>query len=101
MVLEAINQTGAEAGQEVIVAYETESELKASFILYIIPLLGLLAGAVAGAWMDPLGNQDFSSAAAGFGLMIAAFVLIRVYSRKRYVGPKGFCPVVEEILPAE
>lgn len=99
IVMEALNVPGATTGQDVIVAYERESELKASFILYIIPLFSLIAGAMAGAWLDPFGNQDISSVTVGFGTMILAFMLIKTYSRNRYSKHKGSSPVIEEIIP--
>ncbi|WP_028574126.1 SoxR reducing system RseC family protein [Desulfonatronovibrio hydrogenovorans] len=98
MVIEARNMAGASQGQEVVVTYEMEDELKASFILYIIPLFSLILGAVAGAWLDPLDNQDLSSVTGGFGLLCLTYLVIRAYSRKKYQNLKSFTPVIQEIL---
>ncbi|MFP4084538.1 MAG: SoxR reducing system RseC family protein [Desulfonatronovibrio sp.] len=98
MVIEALNPHGAKQGQEVVVTYQMEDQLKASFILYIIPLISLVAGAAAGVWLDPLGNQDLSSVSGGFGLLVFSYLAIRAYSRNKYSGKRGFQPVIHEIL---
>lgn len=99
MIVEAINLPGAREGQNVIVTYEMENELKASFILYIVPLMSLIFGAIAGAWTDPLHNQDLSSVTGGFGLLILTYLAIRLYSQKKYRLEQKFNPVIREILP--
>ncbi|RQD61875.1 MAG: hypothetical protein D5R98_06190 [Desulfonatronovibrio sp. MSAO_Bac4] len=99
MIIEALNLPGAREGQNVIVTYEVENELKASFILYIVPLISLILGAVVGAWLDPLHNQDLSSVTGGFGLLTLTYLAIRFYSQKKYRLEQKFNPVIREILP--
>lgn len=99
MIIEALNLPGAREGQNVIVTYEVENELKASFILYIVPLISLILGAVVGAWLDPLHNQDLSSVTGGFGLLTLTYLAIRSYSQKKYRLEQKFNPVIREILP--
>lgn len=99
MIIEAINLPGAREGQNVIVTYEMENELKASFILYIVPLISLILGAIMGAWLDPLQNQDLSSVIGGFGLLALTYLTIRSYSQKKYRQEHKFNPVIREILP--
>ncbi|MFO7727178.1 MAG: SoxR reducing system RseC family protein [Desulfonatronovibrio sp.] len=99
MIIEALNPPGAKQGQDVVVTYRMEDELKASFILYIIPLISLVAGAAAGLWLDPLNNQDLSSVLGGFGLLLFSYAAIRTYSRNKYSTEQTFQPVIQEILP--
>ncbi|MFW5730784.1 MAG: SoxR reducing system RseC family protein [Desulfonatronovibrionaceae bacterium] len=101
MMVEAVNHPGAGPGQEVILAYTGESELKASFILYIIPLLSLLLGSVLGIWLDPLHNPDLSSVSLGFALMILSFLGIRFYSSRTYSRKKQYQPVILQIIPSD
>lgn len=98
MIIEALNPSGAKQGQEVVVTYQMEDEVKASFILYIIPLISLVAGAAAGLWLNPLNNQDFSSILGGFGLLVISYAAIRTYSRNKYSTEQNFQPVIQEIL---
>lgn len=99
MIIEALNPPGAKQGQEVVVTYKMEDQLKASFILYIIPLISLVAGAAAGLWLDPLNNQDLSSVLGGFGLLLVCYIAIRAYSRNKYRRKQSFQPVIQEIIP--
>lgn len=101
MIIEALNHPGAGPGQEVILTYELESEVKASFVLYIIPLLSLLLGAVLGGWLDPLHNPDLSSVSLGFSLMILSFLGIRLYSGRTYSQRKQYQPVILQIIPSD
>ncbi len=98
MIIDALNLPGAMQGQQVMVTYQMEDELKASFILYIIPLLSLLLGAVAGAWLDPVNNQDISAVTGGFGMLTVSYLVIRSYSRKKYSREQSFNPVIESII---
>ena len=98
MIIDALNPPGAMQGQQVMVTYQMEDELKASFILYIIPLLSLLLGAVAGAWLDPVNNQDISAVTGGFGMLTVSYLVIRYYSRKKYSREQSFNPVIESII---
>ncbi|WP_045211165.1 SoxR reducing system RseC family protein [Desulfonatronovibrio magnus] len=101
MIIEAQNLPGAREGQDVVVTYEVENELKASFILYIVPLISLILGAVLGAWADPLENEDLSAVTGGFGLLALTYIGIKMYSRKKYSTQQNFNPVISDILPAE
>lgn len=93
MMLEAENPLGAKTGQEVIVSIPTESELKAAFIVFIIPTISLFIGAILGYYLDLLGNQNFSSLFFLTLFVVLSFLGIRQYS-KRY----PFRPVITEIL---
>jgi sigma-E factor negative regulatory protein RseC len=93
MRLEAENPLGAKTGQEVMVSIPTESELKAAFIVFIIPTISLFVGAILGYYLNLLGNQNFSSLFFLTLFVVLSFLGIRQYS-KRY----PFKPVITEIL---
>lgn len=101
MELEALNQAGAAVGQRVRVAVKSSVYMKGSMVVYGLPALALVVGAVVGkelmakvfTTMDP----DILSAVFGFGAMAVSFVAVKLWSNAagRKVESK---PVIEEIL---
>ena len=51
MVIDALNRANAHPGQRVLVTMKEVNMLKAAFIVYILPLLALFAGMVAGGYV--------------------------------------------------
>ena len=68
MEVEAINTAAARIGDRVVIGFETASLLKASFLIYIFPILGLILGAVIGQTAAPFFslNPSASSIVVGF-----------------------------------
>ncbi len=96
MMLEAENPVGASPGQQVVVSLQAENELKASFIIYLIPTISLLIGGILGYYLKIGGDSDFSAAFLSIVFLILAFLGIRQYSKKF-----TFRPVITEILKTE
>jgi len=101
MLIEALNPLQARIGQKVRVGIKSFTYLKGSVIIYGIPALSLIAGAVIGKEIfspyfktyDP----DIVSALFGFGAFGLAFIGIKLWSSK--VSTKAdLKPVIEEIL---
>ncbi|AMM41413.1 Positive regulator of sigma(E), RseC/MucC [Candidatus Desulfofervidus auxilii] len=95
-MLEAENPVGATPGQEVIVSLQAENELKASFIIYVIPTISLFIGAILGYYLKLWGSSDSSAAFLSIVFLILAFLGIRQYSKKF-----TFRPVITEVLNTE
>jgi len=99
--LEALNRAKALKGQKVRVVLRPYSYLKGSVVVYGLPALALILGAVMGKGffsrvfypMDP----DIVSAIFGFGAFIVAFLAVKVWS-KRIEKDTSYKPVIEEIL---
>jgi len=99
--LEAINQANAITGQKVRVALRPYSYLRGSIVVYGLPALALILGAVMGkeffssffSSLDP----DIVSAIFGFGAFILAFILVKIWS-VRIAKETAYKPVIEEIL---
>ena len=75
-----INRLEARVGDTVVITFETGSMLKALFLLYMVPILALLAGACAGNWLiAPAWGKDPSvvSAASGFICFFAAIWMVK------------------------
>jgi len=99
--IEAINQAKALKGQKVRVVLRPYSYLKGSIVVYGLPALALILGAVAGkeffsslfSSLDP----DIVSAIFGFGAFILAFISVKIWS-VRIEKEAAYKPVIEEIL---
>ena len=79
MDVEALNIAGAQVGDRIVLHIETASLLKASFLLYVFPILCMLLGALLGHHGAPRLQLDPSLVSVvlglvGFGM---AFVIIR------------------------
>ena len=80
MEVEAVNLAGGKVGDRVVISFETSSLLKASFLLYVFPILCMLAGAFIGLYLAPRWNLDGSvfSAVGGFAFLGLAFLFVKV-----------------------
>lgn len=99
--IEALNAARAQVGQRVRVALKPISYLKGSLMLYGLPAVALIAGAIAGKeylsrffrGTDP----DGVAALAAFGAFALSFIVIKLWSR-RAEKKVQYKPVIEEIL---
>jgi sigma-E factor negative regulatory protein RseC len=101
MEIEALNRAGAKVGQKVLVSIKAYTYLKGSALVYGLPALALVLGAVLGkegmssifTGTDP----DILSAIFGFGAFGLSLVAVKIWSKSaaKKVESK---PVVEEIL---
>ena len=99
MEVKAINQAGAVAGDRIVLLFETSSLLKATFLLYVFPILLLIIGAVIGQEIAP--HIDFNpsglSAFTGFSFFIAAVLVIKARANKMAL-KNEYRPKVVKIL---
>ena len=79
MEVKAINQAGAQVGDRIVLSFETSSLLKATFLVYVFPILLLVCGAALGQEMAPYLNLNPSgfSAVLGFSFFIAAVLIMK------------------------
>lgn len=103
MVVETHNVLGAVVGDKVRLASRAGKFLLASFLLYVVPLLALIAGAVlgelVGAFYALRIDPNLLAAIFGLAFMVGSFFIIRIGSRAI---PRGiFMPEIIEILPGE
>jgi len=84
MEVEALNEAEARVGDRVLLEFGTGSLLKATFLLYVFPILLLLAGAFAGRAASPfLGwGETAGAATAGFLLFFAGLLLVRIQGNR-------------------
>jgi sigma-E factor negative regulatory protein RseC len=101
MEIVAVNKAGAQPGQRVKVVIQSYAYLKGTTIIYGIPALALVLGAVLGKeimpvflpWMDP----DLLSAIFGFGLLALSFIGVKKWANRK-TGKTESRPIIEEIL---
>ena len=99
--IEAVNRVEAKVGQKVRVAIRPYAYLKGSLIVYGLPAMALVAGAVAGkeilSGFFPAYDPDIVSAFAGFGAFAVSFLIVKLWSmglEKKL----EYKPVIEEII---
>lgn len=101
MLIKALNRVGANKGDLVVIDLASGNVIQSAVILYVIPVLGLIFGAVIGSTLDPgwpFKGTDastlftFLGLALGFSLTV---LISRHLSKKRQ-----FTPVITRILEA-
>lgn len=99
--LEAFNPIGAKVGQTVRLALKPQLYLKTSLIVYGIPAVSLVAGAIIGKNIGEIYfkgiDSDIIAAAIGFGALIISFFIIKLWSNK-VERKEEYKPVIEEII---
>lgn len=88
MEVEAINHAGAQVGQKVVLSFDTYSLLKATFLLYVFPIIAMIAGAVVGQQLAPNFNFNTSFLSAIFGFLFFGLTILFVMSRGNKLGQK-------------
>ena len=79
--VETLNPAGAGIGDRVVITFETGSFLKANFLLYVLPILMMIAGALVGQRLAPAMGLEASAAAVIGGFLL--FILTMVFVRQR------------------
>lgn len=97
----AINRAGAQAGDCVLVSIGAGPFLKISSLVYLLPILGLVAGSYMGerysAQIWPAGNPETVSILAGLLFVGISLMVIRLLSGRLSHNHKYY-PVIEKIL---
>lgn len=100
MEIEAVNAAGAREGQRVRVAIQTLPYLRGSIIVYGIPAVFLVLGAVLGkevlSGFMPGTDPDLLSAACGFAAFALSFFVVKLWSHTSSASASR--PVIEEIM---
>jgi sigma-E factor negative regulatory protein RseC len=101
MEIEALNPIKARVGQKVKIVMKPYTFLKGSLIVYGVPALALIIGAIIGKEVLSLyfkeADPDILSSIFGFGAFIISFVVIKLWSR-RLEKKVELKPVIEEIV---
>ncbi len=86
MRVEAFNLAGGRLHDRVKVVTTTGKFLQSSFLLYIVPIIGLLIGAVlgqeVGGYYAAGVNPSLVSALTGSLFLVGSFLLLRLFTRR-------------------
>jgi len=88
MEVEAINRAGAKVGQKVVISFDTSPLLKATFLLYVFPIIAMVIGAFIGQKMAPFFNFDASMLSAIMGFSCFGLTILFVKSRGNKMAKK-------------
>ena len=90
---------GARVNDRVVISFDAASLVKISFLLYVFPILCMIAGAVLGQRLAPLPGLDESAASVVCGILFfaLAFVIIKIQGKK-LAGRSDYRPKVIRVL---
>lgn len=100
MEVEAINSAGAKVGDQIVLSIQTASLFKATFLIYICPILAMLAGAFLGQKLAiDNGSQDPSglSALMAFIFLGLAVIIVKVMGKTMSL-KKEYTPTIIRIV---
>jgi sigma-E factor negative regulatory protein RseC len=102
--IEALNPVHARVGQKVKLSIKSNNYLKSAVIVYGIPAVSLVLGAVIGREVMsahyPMRDPEGIAALSGLTACMASFFSVKIWSRmsEKQEAPK---PIIEEILESE
>ncbi len=84
IIVQVENTINAGIGDRVIIGFRTAQLLQLTFMLYVFPIILLIAGAAAGQIAAPIihTNQSITSLFSGFVCFAIAFMIIRKLNDK-------------------
>lgn len=101
MLVEVDNPIGAKKGDKVEIGFDSGAFLTGSFLAYVAPVLGLLAGAMIGYRMGPWLGMGPDSAAGLGALILAVGVGWITWKAAGVLGKKEkYRPVIRRIIVA-
>jgi len=99
MEVEAINRANAMAGDLVVISFGTAPLIKVYSLVYIFPILALLAGAILGQWLSGYVSVEESLLSLILGLLFFGGAFFVVKSRSNQMAQKdAYQPKVLRIL---
>jgi len=91
LILYVKDSVGARPGDEVLVSLETKEVLKAAFLIYLFPLVGLIAGYFLGRTI--FRTERTGIIFAGLGFLSALFFLYQ-YDKRLKAGKTGEAKII-------
>ncbi len=101
-LVEAENPVDAKVGDRILVSMETTALLKASFLIYVFPILCLIVGAIIGQVVGLKGglNPSWASPAIG-GLFFVTALFFMKSKGNRLAQSAAYTPKIIRILPPD
>ena len=99
MLVEVDNPAGAKTGDRVEVVFRASSFLRASFLLYMVPVLGLLVGVFAGESLAPRWGLSPQAGSMWGALILAGVTGAWVWLTARRMGQRAhYRPRIRRVL---
>lgn len=99
--MKAHNPVGAESGDSVVLGIEEGVLLQGSLMVYILPLVLMLAGGLFGESMAPQWGAEAEGMSLLFGFLglIVGFLLLRSYNRRCARDPRFTAVILRKAAP--
>jgi sigma-E factor negative regulatory protein RseC len=99
MEVKALNTAGARAGDRIVLSFETASLLKATFLIYVFPIILLIVGAAIGQMLASLidFNPSALSVLLGFVFFFTGLFIIKARANKM-AKKSAYQPKITKIL---
>jgi sigma-E factor negative regulatory protein RseC len=99
MEVDAVNRIGAKIGDGVVIQIQTRPFLKATFLLYVFPIVCMILGAVLGEKLAPHIGFDKSALSAILGFLCFFLSIGVVKTKGRQMGEnEAYHPKIIRIL---
>lgn len=84
MVIKASNDIGAKIGNRVVVSITSKTFLKASALIYLLPIAALIGGGVIGRSVAPHFNLQAEAGSASFGFLslVVSFIAVKLLGER-------------------
>lgn len=101
VIVQAVNRIGAKPGDSVKFEVPASSFLKASFLVYVFPLIALMMGAIVGKIAYPTFKESFTkdgtSALFALIFLIISILVVKVAGKKTNDDEKYFPKIISII----
>lgn len=101
MEIRAINEIGAKVGDKVRIAIDSVILLKSSFLIYIVPLIFMIAGGIVAESYAianmPNSDADLIAGAVGITCLVISFIFVKLWS-KSVEKKEQYHPKISRIL---
>lgn len=101
MIMEVVNNIHAKVGERVKIGLKPGVYLKASFLVYMVPIIVFIIGAIIGkelaVYVSYSKDSDLFAIISGVILLIPTFIAMRLYNRK-IEKDRSYQPVILEVM---
>ncbi len=101
MIIEVVNNIHAKVGERVKIGLKPGVYLKASFLVYMVPIITFIIGAIIGkelaVYISYSKDSDLFAIIIGAILLIPTFIAMRLYNRK-IEKDRTYQPVILEVM---
>ena len=101
MITEVVNNIHAKVGERVKIGLKPGVYLKASFLVYMVPIIAFILGAIIGkefaVSLSHTKDSDLWAIIGGALILIPTFILMRLYNKK-IEKDRSYQPVILEVM---